>query len=166
MFWIFIFGTAFLVVFFASFYIYFSLRKTNFIKNLASNNNYLINNLSFATFLFFIIFIILIFNTFNLIVIMLHFIIFLLICDLIFYIIKKKKHKIFKKNYSLSIAISLTILYLTYGFIVNYHVFKKTYNLTTDKYVSDFKIVLFADSHIGSTFNGKELYDYVIEMNK
>ena len=49
----------------------------------------------------------------------------------------------------------LSVLYLCTAFFLCHHVWVKTYDITTDKAVGNLKIAMFADSHIGTTFDGE-----------
>ena len=52
-------------------------------------------------------------------------------------------------------ALVVSIVYLCIAFFLCHHVWVKTYDLTTDKAVGKLKIAMFADSHIGTTFDGE-----------
>ena len=51
-------------------------------------------------------------------------------------------------------SLIVSIIYLSVAFFLCHHVWLKTYDITTDKAVGNLKIAMFADSHIGTTFDG------------
>lgn len=73
--------------------------------------------------------------------------------DIVFYIIKKLTQKDFSYNLTGVIASVLTISALSAGWYLNHNVWQTTYSLTTQKELPDLRIAMFADSHIGTTFN-------------
>ena len=50
-------------------------------------------------------------------------------------------------------AVVITVLYMAYGWVSAFHVSKTTYTLQTDKAVGNLRVVGFADSHVGATFD-------------
>lgn len=66
------------------------------------------------------------------------------------------------------IAILAVAVYLGFGWFNAHHVSRTAYEVKTEKTVADgdLRIVLFADSHIGTTFSGAELADYVRRINE
>lgn len=52
------------------------------------------------------------------------------------------------------LALVTTLIYLSVGYYLCINVWQTDYNLTTNKQVGSLKAALFADSHIGSTFDG------------
>ena len=66
------------------------------------------------------------------------------------------------------IAILAVTVYLGIGWFNAHNVSRTTYEVKTEKTVADgrLRIVLFADSHIGTTFSGAELADYVRRINE
>ena len=51
-------------------------------------------------------------------------------------------------------ALIVSVIYLCIAFFLCHHVWLKTYDITTDKAVGELKIAMFADSHLGTTFDG------------
>lgn len=136
------------------------LKKFNFIKKI---DNKLLQWL--ITLIPFII-ILVVFNYMNAFVIFIHLAIFFLISDLIVYLIKKIWKKEFKFYLSGIIAISLTIVYLSIAAFIDYNVVETKYTITTNKNISDFKIVLLSDSHIGTTFDGDGFYKHMEKISE
>lgn len=104
---------------------------------------------------------------FNVLIILLHLILFWMLCDLFGFIIKKinrKKKKKSKRYYAGTVAIALTIIYLGFGWFFGHYVFETEYILATEKYVGDgLKIVQITDAHIGVTLDGE---DFVRELDR
>ena len=94
-------------------------------------------------------------NLVNAIVCALYFAMIWAVCDFIFWIIQKVRHRPFQKYYAGIFGIVLAILALACGWYLNHTVFKTEYNLTTQKQVPDLTIAMFADSHVGTTFDAK-----------
>ena len=66
------------------------------------------------------------------------------------------------RNYlSAAAALILTAAYLAVGWFQAFSVRKTTYTVTTDKNVGSLRVALLADSHVGTTFDGKGLEKYI-----
>lgn len=128
------------------------IRRFTFIKNITKENKKKENIASLILILVIFIPCLIFLNVINAIIILLHFGVFLAICDLIGLIIKKITNKSFQ-NLSSILAIVLTISYLGVAWYLAHNVWQTNYVLDTDKKVGHLKIVQFADSHIGATFN-------------
>ena len=93
-------------------------------------------------------------NFMNAIVCALYFSMIWCIIDIIFYFLKKiYKIQNFKHYYVGWISIILSIISLIIGRYLDHNVWKTEYNLITEKNISNLKIAMFADSHLGTTFN-------------
>lgn len=102
----------------------------------------------------------------NAIISLLHLVIFWLICDLANWIIQKKLKKSFKRYYAGGFAILITLGYLSVGWFLVHHVWETDYTIETDKNVGDLRIIQFADSHVGTTFDGEGFSEYVNQMQE
>lgn len=102
----------------------------------------------------------------NAIIILLHLVIFLLLSNFILYVIQKRRKKTFQHYYAGGIAILITVLYLAVGWVQAFHVWQTEYTIHTDKKVGNFKVALFADSHVGTTFDGKGLKKHIAQIQK
>ncbi len=102
----------------------------------------------------------------NTIIVMLHLVGFLLIWDLILLIAQKIRKQKFKKYHSWIPAVATTVVYLGIGWFLVFHVWETDYSYKTEKHTGNIRVVQFADSHVGTTFDGKGLNKYVDEMNK
>lgn len=87
-------------------------------------------------------------------------------CDFVFFAFNKVFHITLTQSYAGWVAIVLSIVALLSGWYLDHHVWETKYQLITKKDVSDIKMVMFADSHIGTTFKGKDFVKYVAEMQK
>lgn len=97
----------------------------------------------------------------NAIVCVLHLLVFWLISDGIFSLIKKRRGKIFFRYYAGAVAIVFTICYLGTGWYLANHVWGKNYQIQTDKEVGNLKVAVFSDSHVGTTFHGKGFAEHM-----
>ncbi len=89
------------------------------------------------------------------IIVLLHVVAFFLIMGGVTRIIKKIRKKEFKYYWQGWSAIAVSVVYLSVAFFLCANVWQIDYNLTTDKHIGNLKIALFADSHVGVTFDGK-----------
>ena len=108
-------------------------------------------------------------GTINACICMIHLVIIWLLGDGILWLIQKvRKTSLGKSRHSVVgfFAILVTLGLLSYGWILAHHVWEVPYVLETQKNVGSFRVVQFADSHIGSTFHGKDLEKYVEQMQK
>ncbi len=105
-------------------------------------------------------------NFVNSIICILHLTAFWLISDLIFFIIKKIRKADFKRYYSGLSAICVTVVYLSAGWYLLHSVSQTNYELTTYKDIGELRIIQLADSHVGTTFSGKEFEGYLKRMEQ
>lgn len=87
-----------------------------------------------------------------------------LICDGVSKLVERKRKKKFVKYYTGLFAMGVTVVYLLCGAYLAYHVWRTEYTLTTDKPVGNLRIVQFADSHVGTTFDGEGFAEQVDAM--
>ncbi|MCI8307910.1 MAG: metallophosphoesterase [Lachnospiraceae bacterium] len=102
----------------------------------------------------------------NTIICLLHLFVFWMLCDLAVYILLRKKDGRFREYYAALPAVLLTVLYLAAGWYMAHNVSVTYYTLETEKQVGSFRIIHFADSHIGTTFDGKGFYEQIKRMNE
>lgn len=105
-------------------------------------------------------------NLMNTVIVLLHLMIFWLLSDLVFGIIEHYHQQPFQHYYAGITALLLTFITLGAGWFADYHVWTTHYNLTTNKTDKPLRIVQFADSHVGTTFNGDGFSKYVEQMQK
>lgn len=103
-------------------------------------------------------------DSMNTIICILHLVVIWFVCDGVNMLIQKKRGK--KSNYYVIglFAVVVTFVYLCAGWYLANHVWRTAYNIQTEKAVGDLRIVQFADSHVGTTFDGLEFADHVRSM--
>ena len=106
----------------------------------------------------------LVLNFMNAIICAIYFALSWLISDLLFGIISKIRRKKFAKYYAGGVAVLFAISALVSGWYQDNHVWKTEYTSTTDKNVKDIKVLMFADSHINTTFDGGGFAHHVESM--
>ena len=89
-----------------------------------------------------------------------------IVCDLCFWLWQKICRCTFKRYYAGATAIILSIAALSCGWYLDHHVWQTNYTLTTDKNIENLKIAMFADSHIGTTFNADGFAKHIAEIQK
>lgn len=100
-------------------------------------------------------------NFINAIVCAIYFAMIWCICDFIFGKIKKS----YKHYYAGWSAIISSIVALAFGWYFAHNVWRTEYNISTVKDIENLKIVMFADSHIGATFDGDGFKKHTLAMN-
>ena len=99
-------------------------------------------------------------NTMNAVVCLIHFVGVWLICDFAALFFKKPQ----KRYYAGWAAVVLSVAVLTAGWVLDHGVWATRYAVETPKVSAPLRIVLFADSHIGTTFDGKGFAKHVKTM--
>lgn len=89
-----------------------------------------------------------------------------IICDLICAIIKKLFHLKYKYDYASISAIILTIIYFSIGWYLNHNVWITKYDLNSEKNIKNLRVIMFADAHIGTTFDGTDFAKHIESMQK
>ena len=102
----------------------------------------------------------------NAIIAVIHLTVFWLLSDLIFFIIGRRRKEQLRRYYSGVTALLFTFLYLAAGFFCAYHVWATDYTVQTEKMSGELRIVQFADSHVGTTFDGKGLEKHIDSIQK
>lgn len=93
-----------------------------------------------------------------------HLVVIWLLCDGANLLIEKKRGKAFSRYYAGMFAIGITLVYLVCGWYLAHHVWRTGYTVQTDKQVGNLRIVQFADSHIGNTFDAEGFAELVKAM--
>jgi len=145
--------------------IYIVKLSNRFLKKYFTNN-YITWVLSFVPILLLILGLFI--NTVNAIVVDIHLIILTAFIKLIFFIVKKITKKEFSEYFILSLGVVITLLVLIPAYYQAYDVKQTEYLVYTTKDIGNdkFRIVQISDSHIGTTFNGKEFGKYIEDINK
>ena len=105
-------------------------------------------------------------NFMNAIVCAVYFALFWIVCDLIFKLIEKIRKKEFKLYISGFMAVVLSISALCVGWYLDHNVWKTEYTFKTDKITEPLKIAMFADSHLGTTFDADGFKKHLEEIEK
>ena len=105
-------------------------------------------------------------NLMNAVVCLLHFVFLWLICDFIFTLVRRFRKRPFKRYYAGYAATALSLAALAAGWYLNHRVWVTAYTIESEKAISDLRIVLFADSHIGTTFDGEGFAKHVRAMQE
>lgn len=111
-----------------------------------------------------------IFSTVNAVIIFLHVILFRLLFGLIGMIIKAcgfsgadAGQKFYWQGW---LSLLACVIYLAVAWYLCHHVWKTEYSLKTDKKIGELTIAVFADSHIGTTFDGEGFAAHMEEIMK
>lgn len=104
----------------------------------------------------------------NAMIVFIHLLVFWLISDGVFALIKKHRRRPFSRYYAGFTAIAVTAVYLGVGAFFAHHVFRTAYEIPVqaDLGVENYRIVAFSDSHMGTTFHADKLRDYVQTINR
>lgn len=97
----------------------------------------------------------------NAMVSMMHLMVFWLLCDGINRLVEKKRKAAFSTYYAGIAAMGITVVYLACGWYMAHHVWQTGYTVATDKNVGSLRIIQFADSHVGTTFDGEGFASHV-----
>lgn len=162
--WTFIFGALFLSAFLGVLYLSGRFAKFAFMEKLANDKKILRFGIGFV--MTAVIFIALwqTIGIMNAIICIIHLMVFWLLCDGISRILEKRRGERFAKYYAGAAAIGITVVYLACGWYLAHHVWSVSYTLETEKQVGNLRIVQFADSHVGTTFDGEGFMELVEMM--
>ena len=147
-------------------YLITRIRKSTFMKKLAGGSEKKATLLSTAVITGAVAFFWLLWGFINAVIILLHLIVFWLVSEGIFALVRKKRGGEFQRYYAGVVAVLFTIGYLGAGWYQAHHVWEKTYTITTDKKVGNFRAALISDSHTGTTFHGKGFAEHLKEIEK
>lgn len=86
------------------------------------------------------------------------------VSDFTFWVIEKVGHVTFEHYYAGWIALIISIIALSAGWYFAHHVWQTNYELKTTKEVPSLKIAMFADSHLGTTFDEKAFSKHLREI--
>lgn len=129
--------------------------KFNFIRKIVKGKKYIATIIGVVSIIVVAGVLWFIWGSMNAIICVLYLVVFWLIIEGIFALVKKCRKKNFTYYYAGMFAIVFTVCYLCVGWYLAHHVFEKTYEIQTDKPVGNLKVAVFADSHVGTTFDGE-----------
>ena len=95
---------------------------------------------------------------------LLHLVVFWLLWDGVFWVVKKVRRRAFRRYYAGLVATLFTVGYLSLGWYQANHVWQTNYTIQTDKAVGSLRIALLADSHMGTTFDGKGFAEHLKDV--
>lgn len=102
----------------------------------------------------------------NTVIILLHVILLFALYNLIFRIIKAISKKEFRIYWPGWLALLTAVLLLGSGYYLCHNVWQTDYNISTNKKIKPLKIALFADSHLGTTFDGDGFAKHIETIKK
>ena len=144
----------FIIVLFLFYFTALSFRKMEIFKNKKSIVAWCLSLIP-------IIIVFSFFNTINALIIVIHYALIVILVNLIMLLFKKKNN-----NILVLISVLLTSIYFGYAAYQAYHIYETSYDINTQKNVSDFKIIQISDTHIGATFDGKGFVDHIKKLSK
>ena len=89
-----------------------------------------------------------------------------MISDAIFGGLQRIFHLHFQYYYAGYLAFIIWGIVLSVGWYLNHHVYPVYYDLTTSKEMPKLRIVMFADSHLGTSFNAEGFQKHLIAMQQ
>ena len=102
----------------------------------------------------------------NTAIVFLFLVVFWLLSDLVFFIIEKIRKSKFKRRWAAIPAVCASFIYLLTGWILANNVWITNYEIRSEKDVGELRVVMFADSHVGATFDGKGFAEQVKRMQE
>ncbi len=102
----------------------------------------------------------------NTVIVFLFLVVFWLLSDLVFFIIEKIRKSKFKRRWAVIPAVCASFVYLLTGWILANNVWITNYEIFSEKDIGSLRVVMFADSHIGATFDGKGFMSQVNRMQE
>lgn len=164
--WLWIMGGLLVGTILSAFYLAGRFAKFSLIRRAAKERKRVCRAIGFIPVLlvFFAIWITI--GSMNAIICVLHLMIIWLLCDGVSRLLEKKRKTGFSRYYAGAAAIGVTAVYLACGWYLANYVWHTGYTLETDKSVGSLRIVQFADSHVGTTFDGEGFAEHVKEMQE
>ena len=160
-FWIILLSALALLGLASVFYLVTRFRRFRFMRVLAVRHNGLAWFLSAAAVGLFFLFGLI--NVYAVVIAILHLAVIWILCDLAAFIIGKIRKKKSERYIAGTVALIITAVYLTAGWIAAHHVWETDYKLSSSKIDESLRIALIADSHLSITLDGE---DFAGEMKK
>lgn len=164
--WLWIMGGLFVGTVLSAFYLAGRFAKFSLIRRVAKERKRVCLAIGFIPVLLIFFAIWITIGSMNAIICVLHLMIIWLLCDGVSRLLEKKRKTDFFRYYAGAAAIGITVVYLACGWYLANHVWHTGYTLETDKSVGRLRIVQFADSHVGTTFDGEGFAEHVREMQE
>lgn len=103
---------------------------------------------------------------FNAVIVFLHVLIFFLLTDLIVRMVKVVTKRDYTVNWQGWSALLAAAVYLSVGYYLCMNVWQTDYTLYTDKLSENVRVAVFADSHIGTTFDGEGFAEHIEKIKE
>ena len=105
-------------------------------------------------------------SLFAMFTVLIHLMVIWLVCLIAAAVIRKCLHRERTRNYAGGAALLITAAVLGAGWFFAHHVFETDYRIETEKSLNGepLRIVMFADSHLGTTLDGAEFAEQVTRM--
>jgi len=100
-------------------------------------------------------------NLMNAIICLFYFVLAWLAVDVAVALLQKFGQKKINRNYAGLAAVAAAVCALIVGWYQDHHVWQTEYTVHSEKEISPLKIAFFADSHIGTTFKGREFAAHI-----
>ena len=144
-----------LLLFLAAIYVTEAVSRFGFIQKLSRNRNWLARVISFGFLAAAFTLTALALSLADAIAVFLHFAVFFLISDFLCLLLKKAAKREFRTDWRGYLALLAAAIYLSVGYGLCHSVWQTGYRLSTAKPVGRIRIAMFADSHLGTTFDGE-----------
>ncbi len=164
--WYFTIVTCSIGLLMAAVYMLICIGRFDFVKKLANGKRWLNIIISFMIFVFMFTAFSIIFSPLNAIMISMNVLFIFMLSALLMKIVKCLSSHKFKPNLQGYIAVIFSVVYLSIGYYLDNNVWRTDYSLTTTKNLGELKIALIADSHIGTTFDGKGFAEHIKNIEK
>ena len=176
--WGFIFGGMLVLAILGAIYLWTRFRKFGIVNKLAGEKKWLRNVLALIPLMIFGVCFAL--DYVNTGIVLVHMAVYWALVELIFFLVRKirgkKKEETEEKKSGFQpyiagiLVLCLELCYFSVGWILDHHVFRTEYQLTTEKDLGaeKLRIALIADSHVGTTFDGEGFAEHLktIEAEK
>lgn len=162
--WALIFGAIILATIISIIYLVSRFAKFSIVHKIARDKKGVCFIIGLLSVIFIFIGIWITIGSINAMICIMHLMAIWLLCDGINRILEMKRKKKFVKYYAGVFAIGITVVYLACGWYLAHHVWRTEYIITTDKQVGKLRIIQFADSHVGATFDGEGFAEQVKAM--
>lgn len=163
--WLIIFGSAIVAAILGLFYMTACIGRFGAVRKLAGERKWLKNLISFMLIAAALCIISFTMSAVNAAVVLLIAVMFFLLSGGLVKIAAHFSGKEFSINWQGWIALAATAVYLISGYYLLHHVWQKNYSIKTDKNIR-LKIAMFADSHLGTTFDGEEFSQHINTIEK
>lgn len=162
--WYFIFAAMFTAAGAALVYLTICCSRFAYVKKLGGDKKILRILLAAAPVIVFFIVCYFAFDTINTLIIFIHCLVISLVCNIVNYIMKKKRKKEFTRYYAGAASILISVVYLSAGWYLAHNVSRTAYEVDTDKDIGSLRVVQIADSHVGVTFDGEGFAGHMADI--